>query len=240
MRKKDKLIKFIQDKWAKLKAWFGRVVENVKGFFSRNKGSIKTKDGEGKKPDNSHIAAALQNSEDVVTTPIFTDNDDASEKCYDLVAQLASLEYYENNNMSLNDSKTKMLSDIGAHDKHGIKKVVENFFIKNPKPVESKISDLDHKVIMNYALNEEGTIGMIHKCRRSIDGDFKKVIVRIRGAQQFQDKNIDKEITLFNYAMNLKGTIISAWIACVKRIAVQCRSIVNKALGAKANNDGDK
>ena len=238
--KKDKLIKFIQDKWAKLKAWFKRVVESIKNFFSRNKASLKTKDG--KPVDNRIALEVLKSCEIEVTNPFANgmDMDLTDDWCIEQIDKLYELfNGYYSDKMSFNGLKERGLVILGVKDKKEIKSRIRKRYAA-AVPTKVKIKDIPTKSLIAAGLGEKEMLEGIFEMRDSIDKEYAETLSKLKAYKEDGAENIDKKIAALNYITNLQGAVISAMIGSRKKLAADCRNIIKKALGTEESYNENK
>ena len=226
--KKDKLIKFIQDKQAKLTAWFNKVIESIKLFIKKTKVSLKIKNG--KHVDGVYVRDILEKCEKEVILP-FADIDTlerADKKCMSILSQLFDLgDKYFDEKVPFDKAKSKALSIIGVKDQKEISKAIEKLHWGNIKPTKVKIKDLDHNILI-VALEEDALLSDVQRSRDVIDRSYSNMLNELKTNPEY--KNVDEKIDFLNYITNLQVSIISSIMNIIKKRAHDCLNIIKIAL----------
>lgn len=232
----------IQELWAKIRAWFGKIFQSITSHFMNGETLLK------KYPD---LKTRLQNS-------------DSKVKCYDLVAVktamamcdglMGGVKFAEAYNYT-GDFKAEIFSKLKVADKKALKEKVMGLFVKGGKfeKKEMVIKSLPAVQIVNYAVSKKDIIDGLKNQQNLIESDFNSA----KQAAQSEKKDIDnykketnqsnsdtKEakkymnnvISVLNYMVNLKTDVVKTEIAVIKKCSSMCLSICRHVCGGGSSS----
>jgi hypothetical protein len=215
------LWKRVKDLWEKIKAWFKKMFAAIKNFFMSNNKLLAKYEGQ--------IAKRIKACDVEVNCHEWNDPTDAIGDSYELL-NLLKLESSEN----LYKSKDELLKAIHVKDKKEIVGIIKKFFMSE-KASKRKISSMNAGIIEKYVSSEKQLLDSLNKERARIDIEFKNCLDDLKAdrksAEGDEKKDLNKMVNTFQFGINLKTAMINAMVACLKKGAGECRSIILKAVG---------
>lgn len=240
--------KKIQDLWAKIRAWFGKIFQSISSHFMNGEALLK------KYPD---LKTRLQNS-------------DSKVKCYDLIAAktamamcdglMGGVKFAEAYNYT-GDFKAEIFSKLKVADKKALKEKVMGLFVKDGKfeKKEMVIKSLPTAQVINYAVSKKDIINGLKNQQKLIDADFnsakqaaqsekkditnyKKETNQSNSDTKEAKKYMNNVISVLNYMVNLKTDVVKTEIAVIKKCSSMCLSICRHVCGGESSstNKNDK
>lgn len=231
--KSGKLADRVKGFWAKIKAWFAKMAESVKTMFADGEAIVAKRGKEfAEKLGKSGVSAKVN---------VYADPSSALDKvtklCYDAF-DAGMIE------QEANSAKTDILKAIGAKDMKDVKNVVAKLFIASAKGDEVKLSTLNANTVMKYAGGKKVLLDAIEKIRADVDKDFAEVLRYIEKDVNLAKTDSEKAgaqsaVKVFNFAINVKTSILNAAVATVKKAYSDNRAIMVKVLGGKEEKPED-
>ena len=227
----------IQNLWAKIKAWFQKLFENIKVHFSNGEALEKKYNLADKlKADNGKV------------------------KCYDMVGQtkatlqvnkiidkLGSVTTAQGLGSTSVDYKQVIFKNVGVKDKKELKELVMKCFVNNGKfeKNEHTISKLPAHLIIDYGCHKKDIIDSLKNSENRINSDFSEAIKRAKEGKSSADNKDDKKtqgniVSVLNFLVGLKTDVIKMEIAVVKKFSSSCLSILRHACGGGAERANKK
>lgn len=227
----------IQGLWAKIKAWFSKLFENIKVQFSNGEKLSKQYDLSSKlKADNGKVKTF-----DLVPLGV------ATKKVESMMGAIPTFEQAAGP-ASGDNWKEFLLGKLGVKDRSELKKKVMGCFTKNGQfeKKEVAINAMFHNAVIDYACNKKEIIDGLNKQQKKIDEDFKAAMDKAKkakgDAKDIEDKDARKSavgtqkniIAVLNFMVDLKTDMVKAEIAMVKKLSGACLSILRHACGGGA------
>lgn len=227
----------IQNLWAKIKAWFQKLFENIRVHFSNGEALEKKYNLADKlKADNGKV------------------------KCYDMVGQtratlqvnkiidkLGSVATAEGLGSTSADYKQVIFKNVGVKDKKELKELVMKCFVNNGKFEKNEhiISKLPAHLIIDYGCHKKDIIDSLKNSENRINSDFSEAIKRAKEGKSSADNKDDKKtqgniVSVLNFLVGLKTDVIKMEIAVVKKFSSSCLSILRHACGGGAERTKKK
>ena len=221
----------VQNLWAKIKAWFQKLFENIRVHFSNGEALEKKYNLADKlKADNGKV------------------------KCYDMVGQtqatlkvnkiidkLGSVATAEGLGSTSADYKQVIFKNVGVKDKKELKELVMKCFVNNGKFEKSEhtISKIPANLIINYSCHKKDIIDSLKNSENRINSDISEEIKRAKEGKSSADNKDDKKtqgniVSVLNFLVGLKTDVIKMEIAVVKKFSSSCLSILRHACGGGA------
>lgn len=218
----------IKNLWEKIKAWFKKMFAAIKNFFMNNNKLLAKYEGQ--------IGKRIKACDKEVKCHEWNDPTDAINDSYELL-NLLKLEAREKYT-----SKEDLLKAIHVKDKKEIVGIVKKMFMSEKSEVR-KISSMDAGVIEKYVSSEKYLLDNLNKERARIDLEFKSCLDDLKAdrksAEKEDKKDLNKMVNTFQFGINLKTAMINAMVACLKKGAGECRSIILKAVGNTGTPEDD-
>lgn len=225
--KGKQLVDHIKKLWGKITAWFKETIVNIQNFFTSGEKLVAKY--------KSDVPRMMKGSSVEVKVNEYRSPGQAIGMCEKMINNVKAAG--EAKAESVADAKTKILKMAGATDRSGVSKTVRSAFIQTEKPVLKKLSDLDPAIVMDYVGNKKSILDSINKSKGNIDKEFKEILTIIQksadGATGDNKSAANDAVTIFQFAINVKTSIINAMIACVKKGASDNKAILIKAIGGK-------
>lgn len=240
----------IQGFWAKIRAWFSKLFENIKVQFSNGEKLRKQYDLVGKlKADNGKVKTF-----DLIPLKAATNKVDKMMGALPKFDQAAGP-------VSGDNWKEFLLGKVGAKDRSELKKKVMGCFTKNGQfeKKEVEINNMFHAAVIDYACNKKDIIDGLNQQQKKIDEDFKAAMDKAKDSKKAAGDIEDKEkrksavgtqkniMSVLNFMVDLKTDMVKAEIAMVKKLSGACLSILRHACGhgaqkvdAKAEREAKK
>lgn len=240
----------IQGFWAKIKAWFSKLFENIKVQFSNGEKLRKQYDLNDKlKSDNGKVKTF-----DLIPLKAATNKVDKMMSAlpnFDQAAGPASGDNW----------KEFLLGKVGVKDRSELKKKVMGCFTKNGQfeRKEVEIKSMFHAAVIDYACNKKDIIDGLNQQQKKIDEDFKAAMDKAKDSKKAAGDIENKEkrknavgtqkniMSVLNFMIDLKTDMVKAEIAMVKKLSGACLSILHHACGhgaqkvdAKAEKEAKK
>lgn len=217
--KANKAAEFIKQKWQQIKQWFASTFKAIANHFTSGEELVKKHKNE--------IPKAIANSNAKVKMPKIMGNpDDANSKCGKMVADLKA------SRISGDKGKEQVLKVIGVEDRKNVGEKVKGFFFgaSIEQPIKSYYSQAE--LLMKWAGGKKAILDSFKKQQKQVDDDFKETLSKLKEAAKAEGAG-DKEAEIvknFNFALNLKNTILSSQLQCNKQMCDMALKIIRKAL----------
>jgi len=217
--KASKAAEYIKQKWQQIKQWFASTFKAIANHFASGEELIKKHKNE--------IPKAIANSGAKVKMPkILNDPNRANEECAKIVEALKA------SRISGDKGKEQVLKLVGVDDKKGVGNKVKGFFFGSV--VEKPIRDFynDASMLMQWAGGKKTILDNFKKQQKQVDDDFKEILGHLKEAAKAEGAG-DKEAEIvknFNFALNLKNSVLSAQLHCNKQMCDMALKIIRKAL----------
>ena len=215
---KDGIIKV----WNKIKAWIESTLETIRNHFLSGKKLI---DKYGEKA----IKNAINSCDVEVKIGWYDGYKAASAKAGALRAKL------NNNNMMVSGDKQQILNAVGAKDMKGAAELVVKCFMKSENKGTRKVKELNAGDVVEYVANATVALDNLRKDRKDMEKTTKEAISKL-------DKKNENEAKIAENAkfmLNVRSSMISAEMKCIRKISADYRQIIIKAL-SKGNKEGVK
>lgn len=224
--KAGKAAEYIKQKWQQIKQWFASTFKAIANHFASGETLVKKHKNE--------IPKALARSEAKIKAPIMLNSPDvANGECAKMVGALKT------SRISGENGKEQVLKLVGAEDRKGLGEKVKHLFFG--KVVETRIRDYykDAGMMMAWAGNKKQILDDFKKQQKQVDEDFKEILGKLKnGAKADGAGDAEKEIVKnFNFAINLKNTILSSQLQCNKQMCNLAIKVIRKALGTAPGED---
>ena len=213
---KDGIIKV----WNKIKAWIESTAEAIRNHFLSGKKLI---DKYGEKA----IKNAINTCDVEVKIGWYEGYKAASAKAGALRAKL------NNNNMMVSGDKQQILNAVGAKDIKGAAGLVVKCYMKAENKGTRKVKELDAGEVVEYVANATVALDNLRKDRKDMEKTTKEAISKL-------DKKNENEAKIAENAkfmLNVRSSMISAEMKCIRKISADYRQIIIKAL-SKGNKEG--
>ena len=217
--KAHKAAEYIKQKWQQIKQWFASTFKAIANHFTSGEELVKKYSNE--------IPKAIANSGAKVKMPkILNKPDKANDECAKLIEALRT------SRISGDKGKEQVLKLVGVDDKKSVGNKVKGFFLGSV--VEKPIRDYyrDAEMLKEWAGGKKSIIDNFKKQQKQIDDDFKDILKHLKEAAK-ADGAGDKEAEIvknFNFALNLKNSVLSAQLHCNKQVCNMALQIIRKAL----------
>lgn len=217
--KASKAAEYIKQKWQQIKQWFASTFKAIANHFTSGEELVKKYKNE--------IPKAIANSGAKVKMPkILNDPDRANAECAKIVGALKA------SRISGDKGKEQVLKLVGVDDKKGVGNKVKGFFFGSvmEKPIRDFYSDAN--MLMQWAGGKKTILDNFKKQQKQVDDDFKEILGHLKKAASAEGAG-DKEAEIvknFNFALNLKNSVLSAQLQCNKQMCNMALKIIRKAL----------
>lgn len=217
--KASKAAEYIKQKWQQIKQWFASTFKAIANHFTSGEELVKKHKNE--------IPKAIANSGAKVKMPkILNDPNRANEECAKIVGALKA------SRISGEKGKEQVLKLVGVDDRKGVSSKVKGFFFGSV--VEKPIRDFynDANMLMQWAAGKKSILDSFKKQQKQVDDDFKEILKHLKESAKAEGAG-DKEAEIvknFNFALNLKNSVLSAQLQCNKQMCDMALKIIRKAL----------
>lgn len=217
--KASKAAEYIKQKWQQIKQWFASTFKAIANHFTSGEELVKKYKNE--------IPKAIANSGAKVKMPkILNDPDRANAECVKIVEALKA------SRISGDKGKEQVLKLVGVDDKKGVGNKVKGFFFGSvmEKPIRDFYNDAN--MLMQWAGGKKTILDNFKKQQKQVDDDFKEILGHLKKAASAEGAG-DKEAEIvknFNFALNLKNSVLSAQLQCNKQMCNMALKIIRKAL----------
>ena len=213
---KDGIIKV----WNKIKAWIESTAEAIRNHFLSGKKLI---DKYGEKA----IKNAINTCDVEVKIGWYEGYKAAAAKAGALRAKL------NNNNMMVSGDKQQILNAVGAKDIKGAAGLVVKYYMKAENKGTRKVKELDAGEVVEYVANATMALDNLRKDRTDMEKTTKEAVSKIDKKDESQAKIAENA----KFMLNVRSSMISAEMKCIRKISADYRQIIIKAL-SKGNKEG--
>lgn len=213
---KDGIIKV----WNKIKAWIESTLETIRNHFLSGKKLI---DKYGEKA----IKNAINSCDVEVKIGWYENYKSAAGKAEALRGKL------NNNNMMVSGDKQQILNAVGAKDVKGAADLVVKCFIKAENKGTRKVKELNAGDVVEYVANATVALDNLRKNRKDMEKTTKEAISKLDKKNEGEAKIAENA----KFMLNVRSSMISAEMKCIRKISADYRQIIIKAL-SKGNREG--
>ena len=217
---KDGIIKV----WNKIKAWIESTLETIRNHFLSGKKLI---DKYGEKA----IKNAINTCDVEVKIGWYEGYKAAAAKAEQLIGKL------NDNNIIVNGNKQQILDKVGAKDIKDAADKVFKCFMAHDNKGSRKIKELNAKEVVEYVANATIALDDLRKNRKDMEKTCKEGLSKI----DKKDENQSKIAENTKFMLNVRSSMISAEMKCIRKISADYRQIIIKALSKRGHavDDGD-
>ena len=215
---KDGIIKV----WNKIKAWIESTAEAIRNHFLSGKKLI-DKYGEKK------IIAAINACEVEVKVGWYEPYKKAT------LAATALMDKLNDNGMIVNGDKQQILNKVGAKDMKGTGDLVVKCFIKSENKGSRKIKELNGGEVVEYVANATIALDNLRKNRKEMEKTTKEAISKLNKKNENEAKIAENA----KFMLNVRSSMISASMKCIRKISADYRQIIIKALNKRDKKGGE-
>ena len=215
---KDGVIKV----WNRIKAWIESTLETIRNHFLSGKKLI---DKYGEKV----IKEAINACDVEVKIGWYEGYKAAAGKAEQLMDKL------NDNGMIVNGDKQQILNKVGIKDMKDAADKVVKCFMKSENKGSRKIKELNAGEVVEYVANATVALDDLRKNRKDMEKTTKEAISKLDKKDESQAKIAENA----KFMLNVRSTMISAEMKCIRKISADYRQIIIKALSKRGHGVED-